>query len=78
MRGAMPTSSTDQDDPEIQGFEGEGHRGYVLHRRREASLLAKKIQAALWENKGILECEVPRCGFDFKSMYGELEKEFDT
>uniref|UniRef100_Q07U56 Restriction endonuclease-like protein n=1 Tax=Rhodopseudomonas palustris (strain BisA53) TaxID=316055 RepID=Q07U56_RHOP5 len=76
VRGAMPISSTDQDDPEIQGFEGEVRRYYILHRRREASLRTKKIQAALWENSGVLRCEVPRCGFDFKNKYGELGSEF--
>ncbi|MFK4528048.1 5-methylcytosine-specific restriction protein A [Bradyrhizobium japonicum] len=75
-RGALPVSSTYADDPEIQGFEGEERRRYILHRRREASLRAKKIQAALWENKGVLKCEVPRCGFDFKATYGELGKDF--
>lgn len=75
-RAALPTSSTVQDDPEMQGFEGELRRRYILHRRREANVRQKKIQAALWENKGVLRCEVPRCGFDFRATYGELGKEF--
>lgn len=75
-RGALPASSTDADDPEIQGFEGEERRRYILHRRREASVRAWKIRAALWESKGLLKCEVPRCGFDFKATYGELGKGF--
>lgn len=76
MRGAMLTSSTDEDDPEIKGSEGDKRRRYILHRRREASLRTKKIQAALYDNNGVLRCEVPRCGFDLKATYGELGKEF--
>jgi predicted HNH restriction endonuclease len=38
----------------------------------EASARAKKIQAALIDQKGKLRCEVPRCGL----KYGELGKEF--
>jgi hypothetical protein len=42
VRGAQPTGSTDEDDPEIDGFEGEQRRFYILHRRREASIRQKK------------------------------------
>jgi 5-methylcytosine-specific restriction protein A len=76
VRGALPASSTDQDDPEMEGFEGEQRKRYILHRRREASLRIKKIQAALYENAGVLKCEVPRCGFDFAAHYGTIGKEF--
>ncbi|WP_459568400.1 HNH endonuclease [Bradyrhizobium diazoefficiens] len=75
-RGALPTSSTVQDDPEMQGFEGEQRRRYILHRRREAQVRSLKIKAALIDNEGVLKCEVPRCGFDFGATYGELGKEF--
>lgn len=61
---------------QIQGFEGEQRRRYILRRRREANAREKKIQAALINNKGILKCEVPHCGFDFKKHFGELGKEF--
>jgi predicted HNH restriction endonuclease len=74
-RGALPTSSTEQDAPEMAGFEGEQRSRYILHRRREASVRAKKIMAVLWLHKS-LKCEVPRCGFDFALTYGELGKEF--
>jgi hypothetical protein len=74
-RGALPTSSTVQDDPEMAGFEGEQRMRYILHRRREASVRAKKIQAVLWQHKA-LKCEVPDCGFDFAVTYGEIGKEF--
>src|SRR5260221_10524139 len=76
VRGALATSSTGEDDPEIEGFEGEQRRRYILHRRREAALRKKKIAAALYENNGVLKCEVPRCGFDFAVRYGTLGKEF--
>lgn len=75
-RDAIPTISSVQDDPEMAGFEGEQRRRYILHRRREASVRAKKIQAALIDQRGKLRCEVPRCGFDFREKYGELGKEF--
>lgn len=74
-RGALPTGSAEHDDPEMAGFEGEQRVRYILHRRREASVRAKKIQAVLWQHK-TLKCEVPRCGFDFAVAYGELGKEF--
>jgi 5-methylcytosine-specific restriction protein A len=43
-----------------------------LHRRREAALRKKKLLASLIENDGVLRCEVPGCGFDFKARYGKL------
>jgi 5-methylcytosine-specific restriction enzyme A len=52
VRGAEPTASTEQEDPEIDGFEGELRRLYVLHRRREAVLRNKKILAVLWSSSG--------------------------
>ncbi|MGY4467319.1 5-methylcytosine-specific restriction protein A [Bradyrhizobium sp. LB9.1b] len=41
-RGALLTSSTVQDDPEMVGFEGEQRKRYILHRRREASLAGEE------------------------------------
>lgn len=76
VRGALPTASVEQDAPEFVGFEGEQRRLYVLHRRREASIRAKKIQAAMYEKGGALRCEVPRCGFDFKARYGKIGEGF--
>jgi 5-methylcytosine-specific restriction protein A len=76
IRGALPTEAVDQDAPEFVGFEGEQRRRYVLHRRREASLRKKKLQAATYENGGALKCEVPGCGFDFKVRYGKLGEGF--
>lgn len=76
VRGVLPTEHVEQDAPEFVGFEGEQRRRYVLHRRREASIRAKKLQAAMYENGGALRCEVPRCGFDFKARYGKLGEGF--
>jgi 5-methylcytosine-specific restriction enzyme A len=76
VRGALPTEAVEQDAPEFVGFEGDQRRRYVLHRRREASVRKKKLQAAMYENGGILKCEVPRCGFDFKARYGALGEGF--
>jgi 5-methylcytosine-specific restriction protein A len=76
VRGALPTEAVEQDAPEFVGFEGEQRRLYVLHRRREASVRKKKLQAAMIENGGILKCEVPGCGFEFKARYGKLGEGF--
>ena len=76
VRGASPTENVEQDAPEYIGFEGEKRRLYVLHRRREASIRAKKVKAAMIENGGALRCEVLRCGFDFKARYGKLGEGF--
>lgn len=76
VRGGIPTASTEQDAPEIEGFDGQKRRLYVLHRRREAGLRKKKILAALYENNGALKCEVPLCGFDFKARYGKIGENF--
>ena len=76
VRGASPTEAVEQDAAEFVGFEGEKRRLYVLHRRREASVRKKKLQAAMFEGGGVLKCEVPRCGFDFKARYGKLGEGF--
>lgn len=76
VRGAIPANSAEQDDPEVEGVEGEERKRYILHRRREASLRKKKIMASLYENGGVLKCEVPRCGFDFAKQYGVIGNEF--
>jgi predicted HNH restriction endonuclease len=52
--------------------EGDTFEALRLHRRREKALREAKIAAALAESfDGRLLCEVPRCGFDFVSKYGE-------
>jgi hypothetical protein len=71
-RGALPVPDVEQDDPGYSSFEGEQRRLYILHRRRESSLRKKKIMAAMYENRGLLKCEVPNCGFDFKARYGAI------
>jgi hypothetical protein len=75
-RGALPITNAEQDDPEYSAFEGEQRRLYIMHRRRENSLREKKIMAAMYENHGVLKCEVRRCGFDFKARYGKIGEGF--
>jgi 5-methylcytosine-specific restriction protein A len=43
---------------------------------RDHALREKKIRQALPLGGGRLICEVPRCGFDFEAVYGELGKHF--
>jgi predicted HNH restriction endonuclease len=64
-------------DPELTAFEGETKIGFVLQRKREAWLRAAKISAALAASAdGRLCCEVPGCGFDFESVYGDIGRDF--
>jgi predicted HNH restriction endonuclease len=75
-RGALPITNAEQDDPEYSAFEGERRRLYIMRRRRENSLRQKKIMAAMYENHGVLKCEVRHCGFDFKAQYGKIGEGF--
>lgn len=59
-------------DENASEFEGAAKPRYVLHRKREVRLRARKIEQALHKNGGRLVCEVEDCGFDFKEKYGEL------
>lgn len=73
--GASSLSTVDFDD-EISSFEGEERITLIRHRRREHKLRAAKLKEALEAGNGRLKCEVPRCGFDFYEVYGELGFEF--
>lgn len=68
----MPDEDLEQDEPEMEGFEGQLKRRFVQHRRREKGLRELKIREALRKNNGRLVCEVPNCGFDFFQVYGEI------
>lgn len=57
---------------ELGASEGEYQVRYALHKKREAWLRQAKIQDALRQNGGRLVCEVPRCGFDFEKIYGQV------
>jgi hypothetical protein len=57
-------------DEELGAFEGKARRLFVVHRHRERRLRDNKLKAARQE--GALRCEVPRCGFEFEKIYGEL------
>lgn len=52
-------------------LEGELGMHYRRHRRRERLLRFRKIAEVL-KRCGRLVCQVPKCGFDFRSTYGEL------
>lgn len=73
QRGAIPSPAQDDDCPDeiLQGFEGAPRRAFVTHRKREARMRAAKLAQARALNRGRLLCEVPRCGFEFSSRYGD-------
>lgn len=59
-------------DPEMAAMEGKQQRRLVIHRHREWRLRLAKVHDALVRGRGRLVCEVPKCGFDFAKVYGEL------
>jgi predicted HNH restriction endonuclease len=66
----------DVDDPELGQFkEGELRQSFVKHRAREWKLRAKKLDE-FSRKHGRIFCEVPRCGFDFKTIYGSVGEGF--
>jgi 5-methylcytosine-specific restriction protein A len=73
--GASSLGSVFVDD-EIKAYEGEERIALIRHRKREQKLRVAKLKQAREKNNGRLICEVPRCGFDFEKIYGELGKEF--
>lgn len=78
-RGVSPTEPDDNfelGDEKLEGIEGKPREKLVIHRKRERRLRHEKIQDALHKNGGRLICEVPNCGFDFLSVYGDLGEGF--
>jgi 5-methylcytosine-specific restriction endonuclease McrA len=71
-RGVPQRTTLDQTYVGMEAREGEEYQRLVMHRKRESKLRTAKIRQALSANGGRLKCEVPRCGFDFVSKYGEL------
>lgn len=64
------------EDPEVLQFkEGEKRRAFVNTRKREWQYRDKKIQQ-FKQSYGRVFCEVPGCGFDFETAYGELGRDF--
>jgi predicted HNH restriction endonuclease len=57
---------------ELVGIEGAVLQRLVSHRRREQKLRTAKIRQVLVRSGGVLRCEVPGCGFDFRVAYGTL------
>ena len=62
----------DPEAEELFGLEGKALHRLVLHRRRERKAREAKIAQWLARNAGTLPCEVPGCGFDFRTTYGDL------
>lgn len=60
---------------EIIGIEGKSREILRRHRHRERKLRKAKVRQVL-QAEGRLRCEVPRCGFDFFDVYGELGRDF--
>jgi hypothetical protein len=61
----------------LEGLEGEVRLGLVHHRRRERSLRNAKLEQARAESSdGRIKCQVPHCGFDFQTVYGQLGERF--
>ncbi len=72
VRGSRPTTGGRVWDAAVQEFsEGESRRRMTLHRKRERAARTARIEQALKLNGGRLCCEVPGCGFDFLTTYGE-------
>ena len=63
-------------DTELTALEGEERMALVRHRKREQSLRDAKVLEARKSGSGKLKCEVPKCGFDFEVVYGELGRDY--
>lgn len=63
-------------DAELAAVEGAERLSLVRHRKREQSLREAKVSGAKKTGNGKLKCEVPRCSFDFESVYGELGRDY--
>lgn len=76
--GSLPTPKhpAKSSDIELEAFEGNLQRLFIIHRKREAKLRAAKIRQALEQGSGHLRCEVPGCGFDFLETYGEIGRNY--
>lgn len=71
-RGVPPAAGDRAWDNAVQEFiEGEIRSRISLHRKRERAARDAKIEQVLKQENGRLLCEVPGCGFDFVSVYGE-------
>jgi 5-methylcytosine-specific restriction endonuclease McrA len=68
---AQHRGSAAEIDDEVSVLEGERRLRLIAHRKRERALRDAKIAAALRAQNGRLQCEVPRCEFDFYQVYGE-------
>ncbi|MEI6208867.1 MAG: HNH endonuclease [Desulfuromonadales bacterium] len=70
------TTTLSPEELEISAFEGKRRKQFIIHRHREAKLRSAKIRDVLLKNAGVLQCEVPGCGFDFHHVYGTIGENF--
>lgn len=63
-------------DVELSAMEGAEKLALVRHRKREQTLRDAKVGEARKNGNGKLKCEVPKCGFDFEVVYGELGRDY--
>ncbi len=60
-------------DPELAAVEGEVRTRLIAHRARERAFREAKLKHARSKSPdGRLHCEVPKCGFDFERVCGEI------
>lgn len=66
-----------QDIKYADSLEGGVQFALRKHRQREAQLRERKIVSELRRSAdGHLRCQVPRCGFDFQTAYGDLGERY--
>ena len=63
-------------DTELSEMEGAEKLALVRHRKREQSLRDAKVAEARKSGNSKLKCEVPKCGFEFEAVYGELGRDY--
>ena len=63
-------------DTELSAMEGAEKLALVRHRRREQTLRDAKVAEVKKFGGGKLKCEVPKCGFNFEAIYGELGRDY--
>lgn len=68
----LTSQATVTTDAELVAMEGFERIALIRHRKREQSLRDAKIAEAKRLAGGKLLCEVPKCGFNFEAVYGEL------
>ena len=62
--------------PPSEALEGTIRERLTKDRSRDAALRDQKLAQAIKLGGGRVSCEVPGCGFDFESVYGEIGRHF--